>query len=222
LHKLRCSPPKGDRISDHHLSFSEEAELVRQLLSHDEHAFSLVVRAYQGKMLRLARALVGEALAEEVVQETWLAVLKALPDFEGRARLKTWILHILCNIAKSQLRREARSARTTQWWDDGPPGEARFDANDQWRSPPCPWQEETPEALLKAEELRQCIESAIAALPPAQQAVLTLRDLEGLAMDEICNILEISPTNGRVLLHRARARLSRLSQLEGVAGLEGA
>jgi RNA polymerase sigma-70 factor, ECF subfamily len=204
---LRRSSPKGDRISDHHLSLPEEAELVRQLLSHDEHAFTLAVRAYQGKMLRLARALVGEAMAEEVVQETWLAVLKALPDFEGRARLKTWILRILCNIAKSQLRREARSARTTQWWDDDPPGEARFDANGQWQSPPCPWQEETPEALLKAEELRQCIESAIAALPPAQQAVLTLHDIEGLAMDEICNILAISPTNGRVLLHRARARL---------------
>lgn len=180
---------------------------MRQLLSHDEHAFTLTVRAYQGQMLRLARALVGETMAEEVVQETWLAVLKALPDFEGRARLKTWILHILCNIAKSQLRREARSTRTTQWWDDDPPGEARLDANGQWRSPPCPWQEETPEALLKAEELRQCIESAIAALPPTQQAVLTLHDMEGLAMDEICNILAISPTNGRVLLHRARARL---------------
>jgi RNA polymerase sigma-70 factor (ECF subfamily) len=199
---------KRGRIADRHLSLPEDAELVRQLLSHDEHAFTLVVQAYQGKMLRLARALVGEAMAEEVVQETWLAVLKALPNFEGRARLKAWILRILCNIAKSRLRYEACRARTgKQWDDDALPGEARFDAKGQWQSPPFPWQEETPEVLLKAEELRRCIENAIAALPPAQQAVFTLRDLEGLAMDEICNILEISPTNGRVLLHRARARL---------------
>lgn len=190
------------------LAAGDERALLDGLRARDERAFRVLCDAYTPALLRLARSYVRDrTVAEEVVQETWLAVLKALPDFEGRARLKTWILHILCNIAKSQLRREARSARTTQWWDDGPPGEARFDANDQWRSPPCPWQEETPEALLKAEELRQCIESAIAALPPAQQAVLTLRDLEGLAMDEICNILEISPTNGRVLLHRARARL---------------
>jgi RNA polymerase sigma-70 factor, ECF subfamily len=87
------------------------------------------------------------------------------------------------------------------------PKSPRFDANGQRRSPPYPWQEETPEALLKAEELRQCIESAIAALPSTQQAVLTLHDMEDMAMDEIRNILAISPTNGRVLLHRARARL---------------
>lgn len=188
---------------------AEDVELVRRLLAREDDAFAVAVAAYQGKMLRLAKAMVGEAFADEVVQETWLAVLKGLPGFEGRASLKTWILSILSNIAKSRLRHEARAISVNPRWEENPPfqEEERFDAQGHWQSPPLPWHEETPEALLNAEQLRLCLEAALAALPPAQQAVLTLHDVEGLPMEEICNILAISATNGRVLLHRARTRL---------------
>lgn len=188
---------------------AEDAELVHRLLAGDDDAVTVVVATYQGKMLRFAKAMVGEAIADEVVQETWLAVLKGLPEFEGRASLKTWIFSILSNIAKSRLRYESRRSSVNLDWEADPsaPEQGRFDAKGRWQSPPLPWHEETPEALLNAEQLRRCLEDAIAALPPAQQAVLTLHDVEGLPMDEICNILEISATNGRVLLHRARAQL---------------
>ncbi|ADE16012.1 RNA polymerase sigma factor, sigma-70 family [Nitrosococcus halophilus Nc 4] len=186
-----------------------EEDLVKRLLARDGEAFVWAVRTYQGKMLSLARAIVGEPFAEEVVQDAWLAVIRGLPNFEGRARLETWILRILSNTAKTRLKREIRHRHAHITWEENPPfpERERFGARGHWSSPPLPWHEETPEALLTSEELQHCLTKAVAALPPAQRAVLTLRDSEGLEMEEICNILEISATNGRVLLHRARARL---------------
>lgn len=186
-----------------------EQDLIKGLLARDKEAFRWAVRAYQGKMLNLARAIVGDGLAEEVVQDTWLAVLRGLPRFEGRARLETWILRILGNIAKTRLQREIRHRRIHLRWQEQPPSfeSERFNARSRWSAPPLPWQEETPEALLASAQLQQRLTQAIAALPPAQRAVLTLRDKQGLEMAEICNILDLSPTNGRVLLHRVRARL---------------
>jgi RNA polymerase sigma-70 factor, ECF subfamily len=191
-----------------HSPFNDD-ELIRRLLARDEEAFALAIRTHQGKMLALARAMVGEAAADDVVQETWVAVLKGLPRFEGRARLETWILSILSNLAKTRLRHDTRYRhRHTSWEENSSaPEKERFDSRGFWLSPPFPWNEETPEALLANEELRQCLLKAVTTLPPAQCSVLTLHDNEGLAMEEICNILEISATNGRVLLHRARARL---------------
>jgi RNA polymerase sigma-70 factor, ECF subfamily len=205
---LQIPKPEEVCVSTDHFPPPDD-ELVKRLLARDDKAFAWVVRTYQGKMLRLARTLVGEAAAEEVVQETWLAVLKGLPNFEGRARLETWILRILSNIAKTRLRREAGHKHRHITWEENPlsPEKERFDSRGRWLSPPLPWSEETPEALLASEELQQCLAKAIEALPPAQRAVLTLRDAEGLAMEEICNILEISAINSRVLLHRARAQL---------------
>ncbi|QBQ54327.1 RNA polymerase sigma factor [Nitrosococcus wardiae] len=187
---------------------NEEA-LIKRLRARDEEAFVWVVRTYQGKMLSLARAIVGEPFAEEIVQDTWLAVIRGLPHFEGRARLETWILRILSNTAKTRLQRERRRRHTHLVWEDNPPFSEghRFHARGHWLSPPWPWHEETPEALLASEELQRCLTKAVAALPPAQRAVLILRDREGMAMEDICNILEISATNGRVLLYRARAQL---------------
>lgn len=186
-----------------------DADLVKRLLSGDNFAFELLVGSYHGRMLRLASAIVGEAVADEVVQETWLAVIEALPGFEARASLKTWILRILVNKARSRLRHETRSIPVGELWDDDAPDlpAERFDSRGHWRFPPVPWHEETPEALLASEDLRQCLEIAMRTLPPAQRAVVTLRDLEALSMEEICNILAVSESNGRVLLHRGRNRL---------------
>lgn len=187
----------------------DEQELIRGLLARDEQAYAAAVRSYHGGMLRFARAIVGDAIAEEVVQEAWIAILKGLSDFEGRSSLKTWIYSVLGNIARSRRRREARTVSMGDGWseDNTSPLASRFDEGGHWSDPPVPWHEESPEALLSSEELRRCLEKLLAALPEAQRSVLTLRDAEGLEMDRICNILGISETNARVLLHRARTRL---------------
>ena len=204
-----CYTHRREKRVAHAPSPSDDAELVRRLIAREERAFNEAVRAFHGKMLRLARTLVGEAIADEVVQEAWVAVLKALPGFEGRSRLSTWILGIVGNMARTRLRKEARNVRLEPNLESelAPWGEDRFDATGHWRPVPLPWHDETPEALLATEQLRNHLYAAIAALPRLQRAVLTLRDMDGLEMDEICNILQISSTNGRVLLHRARNRL---------------
>jgi RNA polymerase sigma-70 factor, ECF subfamily len=133
-------------------------ELIRRLLARDEEAFALAIRTYQGKMLALARAMVGETAADDVVQETWVAVLKGLPRFEGRARLETWILSILSNLAKTRLRHETRYRHRHTSWEEhsSVPEKECFDSRGFWLSPPFPWSEETPgfrRGLLKARRL---------------------------------------------------------------------
>ncbi|MGF1613717.1 MAG: RNA polymerase sigma factor [Gammaproteobacteria bacterium] len=183
--------------------------LVEQLLAGDEQAFAQLVRAYHGKLRYLARSIVGEAYADEVVQETWLATLKALPGFEARSSLKTWIFRILSNTAKSRVRREIRSMAAGDLANEKEPAlpAARFDTSGHWRTPPLPWHAETPEALLASDQLRECLEKTLAVLPASQRMVIVLRDVEGMAMADVCNILGVQETNARVLLHRARTRL---------------
>jgi RNA polymerase sigma-70 factor (ECF subfamily) len=160
-------------------------------------------------------------VAEEVVQETWLAVLQGLGAFEGRSSLKTWIFRILSNRAKTRGKREGRMVPFPTL--GGPSGEegdepavdpARFSPDGHWRDPPRTWGSESPEDLLLRAEIRASVERALADLPPAQRAVVTLRDVEGFESDETCAALDISEANQRVLLHRGRARVRRA--LEGV------
>jgi RNA polymerase sigma-70 factor (ECF subfamily) len=159
-------------------------------------------------MVHLARAIVGEAIADEVAQEAWVAVLRALPKFERRSSLKTWILRIVSNTAKSRLRHESRSVHLGDALEESPIVDpARFKANAHWANPPAMWHAETPDALLASTELRDCLNAALAGLPPLQRAAVTLRDMQGLSMEVICKILEVSESNGRVLLHRARSRI---------------
>jgi RNA polymerase sigma-70 factor (ECF subfamily) len=183
--------------------------LVERLLAGDEQAFTQLVRAYHGKLRYLARSIVGEADADEVVQETWLAVLKALSGFEARSSLKTWLFRILSNTANSRVRREVRSTAVGDLANEDEPAlpATRFDTSGQWKTPPLPWHAETPEALLASDQLRQCLEKTLAVLPSAQRMVIVLRDVEGVPMAEVCNILGVQETNARVLLHRARTRL---------------
>lgn len=163
-------------------------------------------------MLRVAMAhIANHAIAEEVVQEAWLTVLRSLDRFERRSTLRTWVLGIVVNIARARFRVERRLV-PLQSDDDGPTVEpSRFLPADHprwphhWAIEPVPWR--TPEDDLLARETRQIINQAIAKLPPAQREVLVLRDLEGLAAAEACNILGLTDTHQRVLLHRARARV---------------
>jgi RNA polymerase sigma-70 factor (ECF subfamily) len=170
-------------------------------------------------MLRDAQLYVrSRAVAEEVVQETWLAVLKGIGRFEGRSSLKTWIFRILTNTAKTRGEREGRtvpfSALAGAAEEEGASvdpdrflgPEERFPGH--WSSPPSSWAGEPEERLLAGETL-DVVQAAIDRLPPAQALVITMRDVEGFSSDEVRNALDISETNQRVLLHRARTKVRR-------------
>ena len=186
-----------------------EQELIKQLLNGNEQAYRKVVTEYHGSMLYVARAIVGTAIADEVVQEAWVSVIKALPKFEGRSSLKTWILRIVSNNAKTRLRKESRhySAGDANDVESLAIPADRFTENGHWASPPDTWDIASPDALLASNELQGCIKQAINQLPEIQQSILCLRDMEGMSMQDICKILEISESNSRVLLHRARGKV---------------
>ncbi len=183
----------------------DETALIARLIEGDAAAFEYVVAQYHSIMLSVARAIIGEAFADEVVQEAWVSAIKALPRFEARSSLKTWLLQITGNGAKSRLRRESRQLSLDDGWEADP--RDHFDKRGHRIDDVLPWQMDTPEALLENEQLKQVIESTYQKLPPHQRAVLTMSDMEGMEMTEICNILDISSSNARVLLHRARTAL---------------
>jgi RNA polymerase sigma-70 factor (ECF subfamily) len=181
--------------------------LLERLRAGDEDAFRALVERHDGALRRVARTFVrtGSA-ADEVVQETWLAVVNGLNDFEGRSTLRTWIFRILINRARTYAVRDARSVPFSALEsDDGPTVEpAAFGADGRWTSAP-PRLDSDPETGLLAAELRAHLLQAVDALPPAQRAVITLRDLVGVSPEEVCELLELTDGNQRVLLHRARA-----------------
>jgi RNA polymerase sigma-70 factor (ECF subfamily) len=187
---------------------NDDQALVARLRAGDEAAFRALIEMYQAMFVRVARMYVSsQAVAEEVAQETWLAVLQGIDRFEGRSSLKTWLFRILTNRAKTRGIREGRSLPFSALEPDEPAVEPdRFHGGDHawpghWAGPPTGF----PEERLLAGETREVIERAIDALPPTQRAVISLRDIEGWSADEVCNALTLSETNQRVLLHRARS-----------------
>ncbi|MFY9577945.1 MAG: sigma-70 family RNA polymerase sigma factor [Gaiellaceae bacterium] len=195
----------------------EERRLVDALRAGDEAAFTTLVQEYGPAMLRVARMFVSSrAVAEEVVQEAWVGVLKGIGRFEGRSSLKTWIFRILTNTAKTRALREGRSVPFSSLAGEGEEGAVdvdRFLGDDtrfpgHWAAPPQRW-EAAPEGRLLAAETLEVLEREIAKLPPNQAVVVTMRDVEGFDAGEVCNALDISETNQRVLLHRARTKLRR-------------
>jgi RNA polymerase sigma-70 factor (ECF subfamily) len=191
--------------------------LVAQLRAGDDAAFALVLDAWSPGMVRVARRCVPTAdLAAEVVQDTWLAVVEGLGGFEGRSSLKTWVYRILVNKAQRLGGRESRTVPYSSLTanDEGPTVDpSRFQGPDEpypghWREWPAPWPDDPADATLAA-ELRRCAGAAVAELPERQRVVLALRDIEGYDAAEVCSILDITATNQRVLLHRARAHVRR-------------
>lgn len=182
-----------------------EQALIKRLIDGDQRAFEDVVAAYHNIMLSIARAIVGEAFADEVVQDAWISAIKALPRFEGRSSLKTWLLHIVSNGAKTRVLRENRSISLDEGWQAIP--DDKFDQTGHRFDDVFAWEEATPEALLANEQLQSVIEQSFQQLPAMQRAALTLYDMEGIKMTEVCNILDVSSSNVRVLLHRARTAL---------------
>jgi len=198
--------------ADSHDAGLDDSELVRRVRAGDRSAFAGLVRRHGGALLRFARLFVRESsAAEEVVQDTWVVVLEGLDGFEGRASFKTWLYRILANRARTHAVREGRSvpfsALSETEGKEHSVDPERFDARGMWRDPPVGWTDETPERLALEAETRQVMEAAVQALPPAQRAVLVLRDEDGLETEEICNLLGLTVTNQRVLLHRARTRV---------------
>ena len=202
---------EGDEKSDR--------ELVAALLAGDEKAFIMLVDDYGPGMLKLARMYVrSAAVAEEVVQEAWLGVLNGLKRFEGRSSLKTWIFRILTNVAKTRGEREGRSVPFSSLGDgeeaNGPAVDpdrffpAGHEAAGGWQYPPRSIGD-VPEERLLSQETLAVIDRAIEGLPPAQRAVITMWDTQGLSSDEVCNVLDLTETNQRVLLHRARSKVRR-------------
>lgn len=199
---------------------TEDAQLVEKLRQGDEAAFTSLVDRYHGSLTRLAMAHVPDrSIAEEVVQETWLAVFEGLDRFEGRSSLKTWIFSILTNKAKT---RGVRESRHFAFSEVGALEEeaavptvdpARFRTAGHWAgywaAYPQPWDDETPERLLVSKEGTAFLEQAIAALPQNLRRIITLRDVEGMSSKEACNVLGVTETNQRVMLHRARSQVRR-------------
>jgi RNA polymerase sigma-70 factor (ECF subfamily) len=196
-----------------------DLRLVQRLRAGDEAAFELLVSRLSPGLLRVARQFVStQAVAEEVVQETWLGVLRGIDRFEGRSSLRTWIYRILTNRARTRGVVEHRTvpfaalAARELGRDEPAVDPDRFLPADHervpyhWASPPRRW-DTSPEAALSHAETLRLVQGAIAELPPAQRAVVTMRDLEGLDSDEVCVILELTPGNQRVLLHRGRSKL---------------
>jgi RNA polymerase sigma-70 factor, ECF subfamily len=189
----------------------EDLRRVEALRARDESAFTELVAEHGRTMLSLARMFVRDrAVAEEVVQEAWVNVLRGIDRFEGRSSLKTWIFRILTNTAKTRAVREGRSVPFSAVLDDEAAVDPdRFQAEGYWRGywavPVSPW--EHPEGRLLAAEELAVIERAIAELPPAQASVVTMRDVAGFDPAEVCNVLDLSESNQRVLLHRGRSRV---------------
>jgi RNA polymerase sigma-70 factor (ECF subfamily) len=204
---------------------ADETLLVTALRCREEAAFVALVRRYHSLMLRVAYAqLNDEAAAEEVVQETWLAVIKGIGSFAGRSSLRTWMFRILTHQASARRGRDGRQipfsalACADAVASEPSVEPSRFFSRDHgarpffWVSDPREW----PEDALLAAEVRSVIGAAVRRLPDSQRVVLTLRDLEGWSPGEVCEALGISDGNQRVLLHRARSRVREV--LDGYLG----
>ncbi len=200
-------------------AMESDAELLRQLRAGDEQAFVALVERYNGSMLRLALSFVpSRAVAEEVVQDTWLAVLRGLAGFAGRSSLRTWMFTILVNRARTTGSREQRTIPVA---DAGPVVDAsRFGPDGAWSAPPEHWIEEA-EDRIEAGKLANLLRSAMDGLPPRQREVVLLHDIEGMSGAEVAAVLAISDANQRVLLHRGRGKLRQVLESELGSGRSG-
>lgn len=192
--------------------FREDVALARSILDGNEDAFVTLIDALHRSLVHIAQAQVGRgALAEDLVQETWASVVAHLGDYAGRSSLRTWIASILINRAKTRREREKRFVPLDRGGGTGGGDEGagdtdldrRFGALGFWTTPP----RDCPEAVALRKETRERITRALAELPDTQRAVVTLRDVEEWGSEEVCNVLGLSESNQRVLLHRGRQRL---------------
>jgi len=209
------APPRGPAAAAR-----DDASLVAALRDGDTDAFAALVERHHNNLVRVARAWVRRPeIAEEVAQEAWIGVIRGLAAFEGRCALTTWIYQIAINLAKRRAEREGRQlsfsdlAAPELGAEDAVPPECFLPAGhprwpNHWKDAPAAWPSaDDPERALLSAEAMEVLREALESLPPAQRQVITLRDIEGMSSAEACNVLGVSETNQRVLLHRGRARL---------------
>ena len=190
------------------------SDFINSLKSRDKAAFNSLVQNAHYRLLAFASSIIGAELAEDTMQDAWVSAWKGLPKFEGRSSLLTWLYTIVRNECIARLKKENRNITipesvlgggdTEDWLD------ARFNEQGSWSDPPTDWNLSTPESTLEGSQLERCLERHIDNLHPMQRSVFRLRDIEQLDFEEICNILEISHSNARVLLHRARLQLLKM------------
>lgn len=195
--------------------FDDPAFLERLRLG-DARAYNQLVRRYHATLVGVATTVIGSrAQAEEVVQDTWLAVLSAIGNFEGRSSLSTWLFSIVMNRARTRIMREGRTVALPAGLDGSPTEEravplSAFDQSGHWGEKPRLWDELDPERVIAGRQLWEHVLAGLETLPAGQKAVLVLRDMEGQSAEEACELLKISAENQRVLLHRARGRIRKL------------
>jgi RNA polymerase sigma-70 factor (ECF subfamily) len=201
----------ASRDVDHAATRAIEQRLVRSLREGDERAFSILVDRYHLSLLRFARARISDpAVAEELVQDTWLALVQGIHRFEGRSTLRTWLFHVLMYRINERQRRQKR-LRALPFEEEHVVDPERFrDADDRlaghWATPPASW-DSLPDERVAEQELIEQIRRLVDDLSPRQRAVVILRDIEGLSASDVCDVLDITDGSERVLLHRARARI---------------
>jgi RNA polymerase sigma-70 factor (ECF subfamily) len=194
---------------------SHTNDWMARLVSQDHATFVVLVKEYHRRLLGFARMMAGETLAEDIMQEAWTAIFRGLPGFQGRASLSTWLYTIVRNECITRLKKEGRMPALSidapagndaadDWFDNS------FAADGHWTDGPGEWTLATPEAMLEESQLLECLEKNIRALQDNQEQVFRMRDLEQMPLEEICNVLGLTKSNVRVLLHRARLRLQQV------------
>ena len=191
------------------MSNSDDKALLTGLRAGQSEAFQQAIEQYSAAMLATARSIAGSANAEDIVQEAWLTVFQRIDTFEQRASFRTWLQRIVANRAISYLRSHSREVSEAAVEHDSSTS-AWFDTAGSWNQPPTRWHLDSPDAFLEADELQDCLEQHLQKLPENQRRVLILRDLEQLTLVDICNELDLSASNARVLLHRGRTRLMNM------------
>lgn len=183
-----------------------DRELVAGLLEKDDRLFSWVTSEYYNVMYATASAIAGNVNADEIIQEAWISAIRALEKFQFKSSLKTWLVRIVANEAKSKLRKESRLITSdTQFIEDAL--NSQFDETGHWTKPISDWGKASPEELLMNNELKDCIERRWSELPESYQSVMNLKELDGVSIEEICNLLDLNASNVRVIVHRSRNKL---------------
>lgn len=193
--------------------YTDEQAFITALIAGDDRAFCEIITRFQHTMLSIARAICGDTFADDVVQDAWVAIHKNIGKFEQRSSLKTWVITIVSNEAKARLRRESRKVSLEEL-DGETPGSYldgnNFKSDGHWQSATPMWGCESPEELMEEKQLQCCINKTLELLPPAQKAAFILRDMEQQSFEEICEVLQVSTANVRVLVHRARLTLMQV------------
>ncbi len=190
-------------------------DLLLRLRAQQHDAFNFLVKNFHNRLVSFAATVAGNTQAEEIVQDAWISIYKALPGFESRSSLKTWLYTIVRNECYKRIKKESRKPdRIRTNGDDADPLDSWFASSfvedGHWSGELSEWNINTPEALLQEQQLQKCIDHTLKLLKPDQKAVFELRQLQQETMEEVCNILNISHSNARVLLHRARLILMQV------------